>query len=298
MRITDWMIRSNILFDIQSTLRRIDKYHRELSSGKKIQYPSDDAVIATRASNIESRVRELEQYKRNVTHVRNIMNSYDSISQEVSAMYQRIRELLVRASTDSLKDEDRKAIADELREIMDHFATVANTQVGGEHIFGGVRTEKPPVEKVSDNWEITLPPESDIHRSVTMFGMSVEYGLTVTDIFKLGTGEDVFQVMRDTIDALESNDADYLRNVALRDIEYLEENAMRSFARVGATSRSLELVEKRIGDMDFFFTEYLSKEQDADLTEIVTKLSMQNAVLQAALKSGAMVLGKTLVDFV
>jgi len=298
MRITDWMIRSNILYDVQSTLRRIDKYHRELSSGKKVQYPSDDAVIATRASNTESRLRELEQYKRNATHVRNIMDSYDSISQEVSAMYQRIRELLVRSSNDTMNENDRKAIADELREIMDHFATIANTQVGGEYIFGGVKTDAPPVQKVNGEWKITLPPESAKARGLQVFGMNVKYGLTVYDIFKTKNGKDIFELLKNAVNALDKDDGDYIRNVSLKDVDYLERNAMENFAKVGAVSRSLELINKRIDDLNFFHTEYLSKEMDADLSEVTTKLSMQNAVLEAALKSGAMVLKKTLVDFV
>ncbi len=298
MRITDWMIRSNILYDVQSTLRRIDKYHRELSSGKKVQYPSDDAVIATRASNTESRLRELEQYKRNATHVKNIMDSYDSISQEVSAMYQRIRELLVRAANGTMSEDDRKATADELKEIMNHFATIANTQIGGEYIFGGVKTEVPPVQKENGEWKITLPPESAKTRSLQVFGMNVEYGLTVYDIFKTKNGKDVFELLKNAVNALERNDGDYIRNISLKDVDYLERNAMESFAKIGAVSRSLELINKRIEDLDFFHTEYLSKEMDADLSEVVTKLSMQNAVLQAALKSGAMVIQKTLVDFV
>ncbi len=298
MRITDWMIRSNILYDVQSTLRRIDKLHRQLSSGKKVSYPSDDAVVATRSSNILSRRREIEQYKRNVDHVRNILSSYDSISQEVSAIYQRIRELLVRAGNDTLKADDRKAIADELEKIVDHLANVANTQVGGEYIFGGFRTDKPPVEYTNGGWEITLPATSAGHKSVQIFGMNVEYGLTVNDIFRLDNGKSVFEVLKNAVTALRNDDPKYIREVALTDVDYLEKKAMSSFAKVGASDKSLELISKRINDLDFFFTEYLSKEQDADLTEVVTKLSMQNAVLQAALKSGAMVLSKTLVDFV
>ncbi|MCD6450034.1 MAG: flagellar hook-associated protein FlgL [Thermotogaceae bacterium] len=298
MRITDLMIRSNILYDVQSTLRRIDKYHRELSSGKKVQYPSDDAVVATRVSGTESKLRELEQYKRNATHVENIMESYDSISQEVSAIYQRVRELLVRASNGTMSEDDRKAIAEELKEIMDHFANIANTQVGGEYIFGGVRTDVPPVQQEDDEWRIVLPPESAKKRSIQIFGMNVEYGLTVYDIFKARNGKNVFEMLKNAVDALERNDGNYIRNISLKDVDYLEKNAMENFARVGAVSRSLKLVNKRIEDLNFFHTEYLSKEADADLTEVVTKLSMQNAVLQAALKSGAMVLQKTLVDFV
>ena len=301
MRVTDWMIRSNILFDVQSTLRRISKYHENLSSGKKVNYPSDDAVIATRASNISSRIREIEQYKRNVEHVSNVINSYDSISQEISAIYQRLRELLVQAANGTNSQDERNAIADEIEGIMDHLAAIANTQIGGEYIFGGVKTDEPPVQKINGEWRIVLPNEADKQRGLDILGVNFKYGLTVNDIFRTDTGEDVFQVLRDTIKKLRSGEKNvelYLSNVALKDVSYLEKRSMHSFAKIGAMSRTLELMGKRIGDLEQFMTEYLSKEQDADLTEVVTKLSMQNAVLEAALKSGAMVLNKTLVDFV
>ena len=300
MRVTDRMIRENIMFDVQSTLRRIAKYHLELSSGKRVRYPSDDAVVATRASNIDSRLRELDQYKRNVDHVSNVVNSYDSISQEVSAIYQRMRELLVRAANDTLSSDERNAVADELQGIMEHLAEIGRTRIGGEYIFGGLRTDKPPVEMVNGEWRLTLPPEADKKRSVNVFGMTFEYGVTATELFKTDTGEDVFQILKNTINALRSGDnvSKYVSEVALRNVSYLEKRSMESFARIGSISRTLDLVGKRINDLNFFMTEYLSKEQDADLTEVTTKLAMQNAVLEAGLKSAAMVLGKTLVDFV
>ncbi len=301
VRVTDWMIRSNVMFDVQSTLQNISNYHKQLSSGKKVVYPSDDAVIATRASNIDSRIREIEQYKRNVDHVSNVINSYDSISQEISAIYQRMRELLVEAANGTNSKDERNAIADELEGMMDHLASIANTQVGGEYIFAGVKTDQPPVQKVNGDWEIVLPREADESRSLDILGMKFKYGLTVNDIFRTDSGENVFQVMKNVINKLRKNDSDvetYISNVGLRDVSYLEKRSMESFAKIGAMSRTLELMGKRIGDLNYFFTEYLSKEQDADLTEVVTRLSMQNAVLQAGLKSGAMVLQKTLVDFV
>jgi flagellar hook-associated protein 3 FlgL len=295
------MIRSDILYDVQSTLQRISKYHKNISSGKKVIYPSDDAVIATRASNIGSRIREIQQYKRNIDHVSNVMGSYDSISQEISAIYQRMRELLVRAANGTNSRDERNAIAEELEEIMNHFAAIGNTQIGGEYIFGGLKTDQPPVQKINGEWRVVLPRDADAQRSLNILGMDFKYGITASDIFKTDTGEDVFQIMRDTINKLRRGEDGvelYISNVALKDVSYLEKKAMSSFARIGAMSKTLELMGKRIEDLDQFMTEYLSKEQDADLTEMVTKLSMQNAVLQAALKSGAMVLNKTLVDFV
>jgi flagellar hook-associated protein 3 FlgL len=57
------------------------------------------------------------------------------------------------------------------------------------------------------------------------------------------------------------------------------------------------MIDNRLEDLNSFITEYLSKETDADITEVVAQLSMDQAVLQAALKSSAKVITPTLVDF-
>ena len=54
MRITQPMIISQVLSDIKTVFERIARRHEELSSGLKVRYPSDDAIVATRASRIAS----------------------------------------------------------------------------------------------------------------------------------------------------------------------------------------------------------------------------------------------------
>ncbi|QTA38195.1 flagellar hook-associated protein FlgL [Thermosipho ferrireducens] len=294
MRITNGMINERTLFNIQHSLYRIGKLHDKLSSGKEVQYPSDDAVVATRASNISSRMRELKQYKRNVEHVQSFVNIYDTTLQELSSVYQRIRELIVRGANGTNDVAERESIAQELEKLKEHLEEIANTKLGDEYIFGGARSDLQPVKE----GEIQTPISADVKRKVNVMGYKLEYGLTVHDVFKLKTGKSAFTVLDDAIKALREGNEQKLSNITLKEVITLENSVMEHFARVGATSRTLELVNKRITDVNTFLTEYLSKEQDADLTKVLTDLSMEQSVLQAALKSAAQVLQKTLVDFV
>lgn len=84
----------------------------------------------------------------------------------------------------------------------------------------------------------------------------------------------------------------------MKELSYFEERITRTIGEVGGVSRFIDMVNSRVQDLDFFFTEYLSKERDADITELVTDLAMQQLVLEAALKSASRVLQATLVDFV
>ncbi|WP_448375130.1 flagellar hook-associated protein FlgL [Fervidobacterium sp.] len=295
MRITNNMINERALFNIQNSLYRIARMHDKLSSGKEVQYPSDDAVIATRASNITSRLRELEQFKRNVDHVNNFVQSYDTTLQELSSLYHRVRELMVRGANGTNTVDERNAIATELKALKEHLIEVANTRVGDEYIFGGARTELRPVD---ENGNIVTPIEANVRRKVNALGYSISYGVTVYDVFTLENGKTVFSTIDDAVNALYEGNERKLSEISLKEIGVLERSVMEHFANVGSTSRMVEMVSSRLEDLKLFNTEYLSKEQDADLTKVLTDLNMQQSVLQAALKSAAMAIQKSLVDFV
>jgi len=295
MRITNNMINERALFNIQNSLYRIARMHDKLSSGKEVQYPSDDAVIATRSSNISSRLRELEQFKRNVDHVNNFVQSYDTSLQELSDLYHRVRELMVRGANGTNTVDERNAIASELKALKEHFIEIANTRVGEEYIFGGARSELKPVDEEGN---IVTPIEANVKRKINALGYSVNYGVTVYDVFTLENGKTVFSTIDDAINALYEGNEKKLSEISLKEIGILERSVMEHFASVGSTSRMVEMISSRIEDLKLFNTEYLSKEQDADLTKVLTDLNMQQAVLEAALKSASMAIQKSLVDFI
>lgn len=289
------MTSDRVLYNIQKTIAEIAKLHDQMSSGSKVRYPSDDAVLATRSSNLESRLRELGQYERNVNYVESLVNGYDTAIQQVSELYQRLRELLVQAANGTLTAQQRKAIAEEIEQIKRQLVQIANTQVGSDYIFAGLDGSRPPV---NENGDIVVNPDALKSRTTVVLGYPLEYGVTVRDIFVTDGNQSVFSLIDMSLKALERNDAKFLSEVALAGVNYLEKAVSNNIAKVGAVQRTVEAASSRIKDLNNFMTEHLSKERDVDLTEAVTELSMKQAVLNAALKSAANLLRNTLVDYI
>lgn len=289
------MVSNNVLSNIQNTLSKISKLHDQLSSGYRVRFPSDDAVVATRASNIDSSLRELEQYKRNMDHAESLINAYDSSLKEISSVYNRIRELMVKGANSTLSDDDRSAIAEELSKLKEHIRGIVNAKLGNDYLFGGYMTDTQPVD---ENYNIVTTPEASKRRFVNVLNYKIEFGITARDVLITENQKSVFDVLDNAYQALMKDDGQYISKISLKDLDYLERSVMDGFARVGATQKMAELVKSRIEDLNIFLTEHLSKERDADLSQTITELSMQQAVLDAALKSAAGVLRKTLADFV
>ncbi len=295
MRVTDRMTSDRVLYNIQRVIGQISKLHDQISSGTKVRYPSDDAVLATRSSNLDSRLRELKQYERNVNYAQSIVKAYDTNVQQVSEIYQRLRELLVQAANGTLTADQRQAIAQEIAQIKKQLVQIANTQVGSDYIFAGLQGSEPPV---SEDGQIQIKPEALQNRSTLVFGYPLEYGISVKDLFVTDGNQSVFSILDMTLKALERNEPRFISDVALASVNYLEKSVSENLAKIGAMQRVVEAASNRIDELNIFMTEHLSQERDVDVTEAVTSLSMKQAVLNAALKSAANLLRNTLVDFI
>lgn len=266
MRVTNKMISDRVLFNIQTSLKRIAKLHDQLSSGYKVRYPSDDAVVAKRASDILTRKRELEQFQRSVDHVQTYVNAYDSALQTVSSITQRLRELLVRAANGTLSKAEREAIAEEIDKIKENLVEVANTRIGNEYIFSGYDVFSQPVENENGTWKISTLPASDKSRSILVLGHSIDYGVTASEVFELDSGKNVFQMLEEVSATLRSNlnetqISERVSNVFLEELSSFEERIIKTIGKVGGVSRFIDMVNSRVQDLDFFFTEYLSRRE-------------------------------------
>lgn len=294
MRITQGMMNRQALSDIQNIFNKQTKLNRQLTTGKKIQYPSDNAAIASRISNLDSRIREVERYKTNSDLARTYTDMYDSSLQELGDVYLRVKELAVRGANDTFDSNDREKIIDELETIKQHIASIANNQVSGRYIFGGAQTDLAPVKE--DDYRIQTNPAANTKLKVSVGGYDVEYSLSVFDIFNTNTGSSVFQIIDRLQKGFETGDRLKIDN-ELGAIDEIQRGALRGLSKVGGTSRLLELASNRLEDFKLFTTDFLSKEADVDMAEVMMDLAMQQSVLQSALKTSAQIIPPTLVDF-
>lgn len=74
MRITNQMITRNALNNINRNKNNLSRLDEQYSSGKKIQRPSQDPIVAVRALKLRTNLSELNQFlERNIPDARNWM---------------------------------------------------------------------------------------------------------------------------------------------------------------------------------------------------------------------------------
>ncbi|WP_113672575.1 flagellar hook-associated protein FlgL [Vallitalea guaymasensis] len=164
MRITNNMVANNILLSLNRSKYAYSIYETQLATGKKIQKPSDDPIVAVRALKFRTSVREVEQYKSNAKDAISWMTVTENSISNIIEIVKKARDLCVQASNDPLGIGERESIITSLKQLKDQLANEGNVDYAGRHVFTGYKTDQPLTftEKVSGkNYKIKEKFNSD-----------------------------------------------------------------------------------------------------------------------------------------
>lgn len=188
MRITNSMLASMTLRDINKAAARLAKANETVSSGQQIQSASEDPVVATRAITYRSYVSKIAQYQDNVDAATGWQKTTDTALDSLSDVIQKVQELATSAD-DTKSDSDLSTIATEVSSLRDEAISIMNTTYDGRYIFGGYNTSEAPYKLVS----------TDLGDTVTFKGEYLNLGGVVSSDIDASTIESFYTANADDI---------------------------------------------------------------------------------------------------
>ena len=118
---------------------------QQLSTGKKINRPSDDPVGSAKVLRMTEELASLQQYQRNNDLVTGSLEQQETILDNITNSVNRARMLTIQAGDGALSDADRKALASEIGQIKDEVFDLMNSQnAEGDYYFSGYQSESQP----------------------------------------------------------------------------------------------------------------------------------------------------------
>lgn len=291
MRVTQSMLAGSSLRNLSKSYEKMGTYQDQLATGKKINRPSDDPVVAMKGMHYRTNLTEVEQYQRNISEAYQWMENSEAGIEQGTQVLQRVRELMVQASNGTNGPEDLKAIGAEIKQLKEDLVGSANTQVAGNYIFNGTQTKEAPVTLNADGTVTVNIDKSPFEIEVSK-GVQLKANINSDNVFS----EDLFAVMGSIEKALSSGDASGLDGL-LSDLDGKMDSMSAERAELGARYNRLELIEDRVGKQEIVSTRILSENEDADLEKVIMDLTAQESIHRAALSVGARIIQPTLMDF-
>lgn len=146
MRITQGMYYKNLYGTNNSQLNnKLFDVNKQIASGIKIQYASDDVAVFTETMRLDNEITTLNQITKSTQSGYKISNQTDVALNEVGTSMNRIRTLLLQAANGTNDDVSLNAIAQELRGQESHLKNLANTSINGQYLFSGSAVDIKPI---------------------------------------------------------------------------------------------------------------------------------------------------------
>lgn len=144
MRISTNQLYNQNVRAIMDNQREMTKTQEALSTGKRINRPSDDPVGAAKVVRLTEELDKLTQYQRNNDLLKNNLELQETVLDGINNSVSRARTLVIQAGSGALAQTDRNAIGTELEQIRDEVIALMNSQdANGDYIFAGYQSQTP-----------------------------------------------------------------------------------------------------------------------------------------------------------
>ena len=118
--------------------RMLDTAMERLSTGKRINYATDDAAGQAISVRLEAEIQGIAMATRNVADAQSLMDTADGALAETSNILLRMRELAVQASTGTLNSDDSAALDAEFQQLEAEIDRIASSSKwAGSDLFTG-----------------------------------------------------------------------------------------------------------------------------------------------------------------
>lgn len=307
MRVTQSMLSSNMLRNLNVSYGKMSKYQEQLTSGKLVNRPSDDPVVAVKGMGYRVDLDKNAQFQRNIREAHSWLDSTDESLGQVGEAMKRVKELIVQAANDTNTAEDRQKIGAEISQIKNQIQDIANSKIGENYIFSGTHTNQPLYKNGEFNKDTTLTTKGLGEKiEVNVFdGIKMQINTSASDYFKEVDGfmAHVEKILNDPTmtgdkigDALGVEITDGAN--AVPGLDGLTEKTLTLRADVGARQNRVELMENRLSIQEVNVTKQMSQNEDTDYAKAITQMITTESIHQASLSVGAKIIQQTLVDFI
>ena len=291
MRVTNMM--GTVLSAIWQAENNEQTALEQLSSGKRVNRPSDDPTAAAEDVLNLSQQAQVDQYTQNTSGLNGLFQTADSALASVIDSLNQAVSLGTQGATGTLSTSDRQALAASIQGVLSQVVELANTSYQGSYIFGGTAVTSAPFSSGANG--VTYNGTDGVNQATIADGMSIQTNVPGSQLF-MQPGSDVIGSLEQLVTAVQSGDPTATANattVLSNALSYL--SSQRVF--YGNTMSQLNDEQTTLGQES---TNLKSEENTlvgVDMAQAATEVTQAQTDDQAVLAAAARVLPMTLLNY-
>ncbi len=280
------------------------KLQTQISTGKRIQSPSDDPIASARALNTQQAQNINTQFASNRGETKSQLTAQESTLSNITELIVNTQANLVAAGNQAYSDTERGFMADDLNNAIDQLLSYANTRdANGNYMFSGNQTATQAFAKSAtgatyqgDSGQRLIQVASDRQLAINTSG---------DNVFQAG-GNDIFTTLTSLVTLLKTPVNNTATRTALTtglttltgNLKSSLDNVLNIRADAGNKLNELDALDTAGNDRALQYAKNLSDLQDLDYAKAVSDISQQKIILEAAQQTFVKTTGLSLFNYI
>jgi flagellar hook-associated protein 3 FlgL len=296
MRVTFNSQIRNSTAGLEDAAGRVMEFQRQVSTGKRIEKPSDDPSATLGSIGEHTELSAIDQYKRATDSVASRLAVIDTVLSDLIVQVERSQVAALSARGSTKTTTQREAAALELEGIRDTMFGDINTSFNGTHVFSGSASTMPPYTRVGSGpisayagstSEMVVDIDQQRAVKIAFNGQLVTQGSDAADIFV--EFDNLIAAVR------AGNDAGIAAGTQALDRMF--DRVSKAQGRVGADLRTIDEQKLRLDELKRSSAKRLSALEDTNMAEAISGMAQADAAYRAALGAVNSVTRMSLMDY-
>lgn len=287
----------NFLDDLGQLRKRQDQTSSQISSGRRINNPSDDPSGLSELLRLRDNIASVEQFSINATRARSLLGFTDTVLGSVFNLLNVALEKGISGANSTRSPQDRAALANEVDNIKAQIVGLANSTFEGNFIFAGQRVTSQPFSlDPAAPGGVRYDGDSGISQVELTASLRIPVNAPGNQVFT-AAGGNVFVALQNLIDGLRSNDLPGI-GAAVTQVSSASNQVKNARTINGTTLATVERVLPILDNEKLNYTTRAAAIGDANLAEAISNFVQGQAAENATLGIGARLSRRSLFDVI
>jgi flagellar hook-associated protein 3 FlgL len=293
MRVTDNMFTSSFLRNVNNARARMSRLQDQISTGRRLLHPSDDAEAAERILRLKNTIARNDQFQKNIADGQAMLQATEQALSRFTDLLIDAKDIVTRARSGG-RTSELGTLADELDRLLTDAVQTANTRFNGKYLFGGTQTTDPPFILAPDRSNVTVNPNG-ITGTIEIQVNEGTLQVINIDGQQAFQGASIFQELIAIRDAMRGGTPPTAAQLDAVDgfMKYVSSQTASAGHMLTSLDMQNQVLEKQADQL----AALLSADEDTDFAEASLLLKKEELMLDAALSAAARLLPKSLMDF-
>ncbi|MEO9255644.1 MAG: flagellar hook-associated protein FlgL [Tepidiformaceae bacterium] len=292
IRVTEQSRLTDHVSYLQTAESQMNLIQQQLSTGRKIDKPSDDPEGSSISMGYRRDITFETQMRRNIDGGVAFMNATESALSSATDVIHRTRELAVQGANGTNSQSGRDAMATEIDQLIQQMVQIGNSNFNGAYIFSGTKTDQPAFATTGTPIITAVSYQGDQGQRLRRISRQDTSPVNTTGTAGFGN---VFQDMITLRDNLRAGAANVNDSIGALDKDL--DTVLNARADNGARTNAFTDASTRSDKTDTELQGLRSNIEDVDVTQGIVELTAKQNQLQAALGAIGKTLNMSLLDF-